>query len=259
MTRIIKNTITLSIIIVYLILANAVISAQEKTIEVGIDEKLGGYIPLDVEFVTSDGDTVLMGDLITKPTLLALVYYECPGICSPLLTELAWVVNKIDLKPGEDFKVISLSFDHHEDAATAAKWKKNYFDGMKGDFPESEWTFLVGDSANIKKLTDAVGFYFIPDDEEFVHAGTVITVSPEGMISRYIFGITFNPFDLKMALIDAEAGNTTPTITKVLQFCFSYDPEGRSYTLNITRIIGSIMLLTVGIFLMVLLIKKKKK
>lgn len=236
---------------------SSLLFSQEGKIAVGIDEKLGSYIPLDTKFVTSDNDTIAMKDLITKPTLLALVYYQCPGICSPLLTELGWVASKIELKPQEDFQVVALSFDHHENSIISKKWKENYLKGINKDFPSDAWIFLTGDSLNIKKFTDAVGFYFKPDKKEFVHAGAVLTISPKGKISRYIYGTQFNPFEMKMALLEAEAGKSNPTSAKILQFCFSYDPKGRGYTLNLTRIIGSIMLLSVGIFLIFLLKKKK--
>lgn len=234
-------------------------TAQQEQIEVGIDEQLGAFLPMDAEFVNSYGDTVNLGQVINKPTLLALVYYECPGICSPLLTELAWVAGKIDLVPNEDFKILTLSFDHRETSELSSKWKKNYLAGMKEPFPKDAWSFLTGDSVTIKKVTDAVGFRFKPVNEDYTHAGALIAISPKGKISRYVFGLTYNQFDLKMALIDAESGKTNPTIAKVLQYCFSYDPEGRRYSLNITRIIGTFTLLGVGLFLSILIFKKKKK
>lgn len=229
-----------------------------KQIEVGIDEKLGDYLPLNLSFNDSEGNEVQLKDVINKPTILALVYYECPNICSPLLTELAWVSGKIDLLPYQDYKILTVSFDHHETSEIAKKWKNNYFASLSENFPDSAWTFLTGDSIAIKKLTDAVGFYFKPVEKEFLHPGAIITVSPKGKISRYVFGLQYNPFDLKMALIDANSGKTNPTVAKVLEFCYSYDPEGRGYTLNITRIFGTIMLLSLGIFLTVLLVKKRK-
>ncbi len=225
----------------------------------GIDEKLGNFLPADAEFVTSTGEKIKLGEAIDKPVILAFVYYECPGICNPLLTELAWVVDKVDLEPNEDFKVISLSFDHEETPEIASNWKNNFLTSIKRDFPPESWLFLTGDSVNIRKVTDAAGFYFKPVGKEFIHAGSLITISPKGKISRYLFGNTFNPFDLKMALIDAQSGKTIPTVAKVLQFCFSYDPEGRGYTLNITRIIGTVMLLAAGIFLLSLLLLSKKR
>lgn len=233
------------------------LSAQKK-IEVGIDEKLGNTLPLELQFQTSEGKTVSLKDIITKPTLIALVYYECPGVCNPMQSELAWTIDKLQLEPGKDFQVISISFDHNETPAIAAKWKKNYLLTIKRKFDPSDWIFLTGDSLSIQKLTSACGFYFKPADKQFVHAATLVAVSPQGKISRYLFGTDFNPFDVKMALLEAESGKTSPTISKVLTYCFSYDPKGRQYTLNVTRIVGVVMLLGIGVFLSLLLFKKKK-
>ena len=248
---------SLQVLLFIMISITSHIYAQKK-IEVGIDEKLGNTLPMDLSFQTSEGKTVALQDIINKPTLIALVYYECPGICNPMQNELAWTIDKLQLEPGKDFQVVSISFDHKETPAIAAKWKKNYLMTIKRKFDSSSWLFLTGDSLSIKKLTDACGFHFKPTDKQFVHAATLVAVSPQGKISRYLFGTDFNPFDVKMALLDAESGKTSPTISKVLQFCFSYDPQGRKYALNITRIVGAVMLLGIGIFLSVLVLKKKK-
>ncbi|MGD8779347.1 MAG: SCO family protein [Ignavibacteria bacterium] len=254
-----RNGVIYLIIISCIFCLNINVGAQNKQIKVGIDEKLGDYLPLEAEFQNSKGDTVQLKDIITKPTILALVYYECPGICSPLLTEIAWVINKVDLTPVKDFQVVTLSIDPRETPETTKRWKKNYYDGMKNDFPDEAWHFLTGNEENIKKVADALGYrYQQSDDGNYTHPGAIVAVSPDGKISRYLLGIQFNPFDIKMAVYDAQQGKTVPTVAKVLQFCFSYDPEGRGYTLNITRIIGSVMLLCVGIFLGVLLLIKKK-
>lgn len=226
--------------------------------EIGIDEKLGEYLPLDLKFTNSMGKVVTLDDVINKPVLLAFVYYECPGICNNTLTELAWVVDRVDLTPGEDFEVLCISIDHEETSDIASNSKKNYFAALQREFPENAWTFLVGDSLTVKKATEAAGYHFKKYGEEYRHPGGLITISPKGKISRYIFGSQFNQFDVKMALIDAQAGKTSPTVAKMLQFCFSYDPEGRGYTLNITRIVGSIMLLGILILFLILVFKKKK-
>ncbi|KAF0151300.1 MAG: SCO1/SenC family protein [Ignavibacteria bacterium] len=245
-------------IVLIIILALASQSLAQKQVEAGVDEKIGSYLPMELQFTTSEGKVLKLKEIITKPTLLALVYFECPGICVPLQTELAWTVDKLQLEPGPDFQVISLSFDHYETPAVAAKWKANYLKTIKRNISSDSWQFLTGDSITIKHFTDAVGFRFVPSENEFVHGGTVITISPDGKISRYLFGKDYNPFDVKMALLEAKAGKSNPTISKVLQFCFSYDPKGRQYTLNITRIIGSIMLLGVGAFFGVLILRKRK-
>jgi protein SCO1/2 len=238
------------------LLLTVITSADDKG-QVGIDEKPGNYIPMDLNFCNSNGDTVMLRNIITKPTLIALVYYQCAGVCSPMQMELAWTVDNIQLSPGKDFKVISISFDHHETPEIATKWKRSYLQTIKRKFDPDNWLFLTGDSITIKKLTDACGFYFKPDEKQFIHASIVIAVSPQGKISRYLYGPDFNPFDVKMALLEAGSGESNPAITKALQYCFSFDPQGRKYTLNITRIIGAVMLGIVGIYLGVLLLKKK--
>ncbi len=231
---------------------------EADKLEIGIDEQLGFYIPLDAKFVTSNGDTVTIGELSDKPFILDVVYYNCPGVCHPLLTELIWAIDRIQLEPNEDFKVITLSFDPTETPELAAKWKKNYLESMKRDIPNDSWYFLTGDSINIKKLIKSIGFNYEPKGGTYVHAGALLAVSPEGKISRYIYGSTFNPFDLKMALIDAQNEEVRPTSAKLLQYCFTYDPEGREYKLNITRISGSIMMVGVLIFVGILIFKKQK-
>ncbi len=235
------------------------INAEENHIEIGIDEKLGAVLNGNLIFTNSDGEKVKLSDVITKPTLLAFVYYECPGICNSTLTELAWVVDRVDLVPGKDFQVLTISIDHTETSTIASQSKIDFVSSLKRKFPNTAWTFLTSDSLTISKVTSQAGFYFQKVGDEYKHSGGLIAVSPERKISRYIFGSQFNQFDVKMAMLDAKAGKTNPTVAKLLQFCFSYDPEARNYTLNITRIVGVIMLLGVGIFFAYLTILKRKR
>ena len=246
------------LLFISLLFSSICIFASTDHITVGIDEKLGDYLPLDAQFVNSLGDTVLLGNLLKKPTLLSIVYYECPGICAPLLAELGWILGKIELEPVEDFQIITISMDHTESPEIAQRWKQNYFDGMKKKENKDAWTFLTGDSINIYKVTNALGFYFKKEGNQFTHPGAIMAISPKGKISRYLLGTQFNPFDVKMALLDAESGKTNPTVAKVLKFCFSYDPDGRRYSLNVTRISGVIVLVILGLFLFVVVLKKKK-
>lgn len=252
--RLSKINIAVMLLLFVFLKANTI-----QTVEVGIDEKLGDTIPLDEEFTNSYGEKVKLADIADRPFLLTLVYYECPGICSPMLGEVAWVADRIDLVPGEDFKIITLSFNPREGIEQSSKARQNYPEAIKRNFPDSAWVFLTGDSLNIKKITDAVGFHYKPAGNDFTHAFAMIAISPKGKIARYIYGSDYNQFDVKMALLDAESGKSNPTIAKVLQLCYSYDPEGRGYTLNITRIVGTIMLLTIGIFATVLVVKGRKK
>lgn len=247
------------ILLALLIFCNSLsLFASTDHIEIGIDEKLGDIIPQDAQFINSEGDTVLLGELLKKPTLLSMVYYQCPGICSPLLAEIGWLLGKVELKPGEDYQIITISIDDTETYEIAKRWKQNYFDGLKNNDDKDAWTFLTGDSSNIYKVSNALGFYFKKEGEQYTHPGALMAISPKGKISRYLLGITFNPFDVKMALLDAESGKTNPTVAKMLKFCFSYDPEGRKYSLNVTRISGTIVLISLGLFLSVLILKKRK-
>lgn len=240
--------------------------ATEKHIEVGIDEQLGKTIPLQENFVDENGNKVLLKDLFTKPTVLSFVYYNCPGICSPLLMELSDVINKSDLVLGVDYNIVSISMDQFETPKDAMIRKQTFLKIIDKNIPPESWRFLTGDSATIKKVSDAAGFYFKRQGKEFLHSGAFIFIDINGKICRYLFpsfsersGFGILPFDFKMSVIETSEGKVTPTIAKVLQFCFKYDPQGKTYVLNITQIFGAIILILVVIFLLFLKFKPKKE
>ncbi|MCX7907974.1 MAG: SCO family protein [Ignavibacteria bacterium] len=231
-----------------------------KEPEVGIVEKLGNKIPLDLVFTNEEGKQVKLANLINKPTILMFVYYHCPGICSPLLTGVSEVVDKSELVPGKDYQLVTISFDHTETFDKAKKWKENHIKGLEKKIDKNSWAFLVGDSISIRKITNAVGFYFKPDGRgDFVHGAAIYSISPDGKIIRYLFGTEFNPFDFKMAVLEAEKGIPLPTVNRLLKFCYSYDPSGRTYVFNFTRVFGTVMLLGLAVFFVILISKKKKK
>lgn len=235
-----------------------VVFAQNKKPEVGIEEQLGKNIPLNLEFYDEDGYLLKLSEVIDKPTILNLVFFECRGICTPLLTELAENVNKVDLEPGKDYQILTVSFDHTEKPQLAAAKKINYVKLLERPIKLGAWRFMTGDSINIKTLTDAVGFYYKKEDDQFIHAGALIFISPEGKITRYLLGIDYLPFNIKMAVIEASEGKVGPTIAKLLKFCYAYDPEGRTYALNIIRIIGIGMIFLIAAFAIFLTVKPKK-
>jgi protein SCO1/2 len=240
--------------------------SSQKHVEVGIDEQLGKKIPLEETFNDENGNKVTLKDLITKPTVLSFVYYNCPGICTPLLLELANTVNKSDLILGVDYDIIVISMDDHETPKDAIVKKRTIFQALDKEVPSESWKFLTGDSATIKRVADVAGFYFKREGKNFLHTGAFIFIGSDGKICRYLFpgytersGFGILPFDFKMAVIETSEGRLSPTIGKVLQFCFSYDPHGNTYALNITRIFGAIILLFVVIFLLYLKFKPKKE
>lgn len=232
----------------------------DPDLEIGIIEKLDNYIPMDAMLVDEHGDTVIIGDLIDKPTILNFVYFRCPGICSPLMDGLANVMDGTDLQLGKDYQALTISFDAREGTELAIQKKKNYLNLMeKKEEAREGWRFFTTDSANIQALTEATGFRFKPTGNDFIHAATLIIVDPQGKITRYMNGIYFLPFELKMSVIDAAQGKSAPTINRVLQYCYSYDPEGQQYVFNITKVAGTLILFVgVILFLVLLLVRKRK-
>lgn len=237
-------------------------SMQAQYIEnsdmIGIYEKLDTVLPADAQFYTEQGELVSLVSLIDKPSVLVLVYYTCPGICSPLLDGMADVITKMDLELGKDYQVLTVSFNPEETPELARDKKVNYVKQVKKEINEEAWMWLTGDSANIYKLTNSVGYHFIKQGEDFVHAAAIIAISPEAKVTRYLYGTYFLPFDLKMAIVEASQGRSGPTINKVLQYCFSYDPEGKSYVFNITKVTATLILFFVAVFFIYLLFSKRK-
>jgi protein SCO1/2 len=242
------------------------LSFSNDQIEIGIDEQLGKNIPLDVTFNDENGKPVTLKELVKGPTVLALVYYYCPGICNPLMFELANVMNKSNLEPGYEYSVISISIDEFENPEKASSKKREMLSGIDKDISPDCWRFLTGTLENIKKVTNSTGFYFKREGAELRHAGTLIFIDKDGKICRYLFpGYTENhgygilPFDFKMAILETGEGRVTPTVARFLRFCFSYDPEGQKYALNFTRIFGAAILLFAGIFFLIIKLKPKKE
>ncbi len=243
---------------VLLLLLSPVMLGQGQP-EVGIVEKLGQTVPLDVQFYDETGQPVVLGNLMDKPTIFTFVYLRCPGICTPMLNELARIVGKLDMELGKDYQIISLSFDPDEKPDLAADKKENYLGSIGKPVNPAGWRFLTGDSANIRKLTDAAGFYYRRDKDAWLHATALIVLSPSGKITRYMNGITFLPLDVKMALLEASNGRIGPTIANVLRFCYSYDPESHTYALNVARISMVVILILVAIFVIVFLVIPRMK
>jgi len=226
---------------------------------IGIDEKLGQVIPLDLTFHDETGKPTALRELIRTPTILAPVYYHCPNVCSFLLQNLADVLNRLPAEPDKEYGVISVSFDEREKPDFALERKRIYLKMIHKPFPENAWRFLTGDKENIRKLTDTIGFHFKRVGEDFEHPVSLIILGPDGKISRYMYGTDILPFDLKMALLEASQGKIGPAISKVLRFCFSYDPKANKLVFNTLKVTGIVTLLLALSFIVFLLFKGRKQ
>jgi protein SCO1/2 len=230
----------------------------EPKLDVGVDERLGQTVPLDIQLIDEQGDRVSLRDLIDKPTLLTLNYFRCVGLCTPLLNGVADMLRKTDQVPGKDFQVITVSFDPRDNAELAGEKKQNYIKQLGPNFPPNAWRFLTGSPDSTRRLADAVGFKFAKHGEDYVHAGAIMVLSPTGMVTRYLYGVTFLPFDVKMAVTEAAQGRTGPTIARLLRFCYSYDPSGHKYSLNTTRIAAAFTMVLAAGFGIAVAAKRKK-
>jgi protein SCO1/2 len=234
-------------------------SGQEAKSPIGIVEKLGQNVPMDVELYDESGNLVQLASIINKPTIVTFVYYKCPGICSPLLTEVAKIIDKMDLELGKDYQILTLSFDHSERPELAQEKKDNYLTEIKKTVNPNGWRFFTGDSVNIHRFTDAAGFYFAKNGKDWIHAATLIAVSPDGKVTRYLYGIHQLPLDVKLAVMEASQGKASPTISKVLNFCYAYDPEGKHYTFNVVRVSGVVIVGLLALFMFFFVVRPKKK
>lgn len=232
-------------------------SEQKGTVEV--EEHLGAKIPLDLSFRDETGRTVRLSDLVTGPTIIVPVYYSCTNVCNYLQVNVANALKSIKDRPGQDFRVISISFDERETPELAAKSKRMYLTAINTPFPADGWRFLTGDHDTIHRFTDAIGFHFERRGKDFIHPVVSLVVSHDGTIIRYLHGVTILPKDLALALVEAKKGVAGASIRKVVEYCFTYDPIGKTYVFNLLRVSATVVLLCTGGFLAYLLLSGRKQ
>jgi protein SCO1 len=234
-------------------------SAQdENPYEVGMVEHLDTVIPANLIFNNEQGQPVQLRSVIKKPTILSLVYYDCMGVCPTLLSGVSDVIEKMGLELGKDYQVVTVSFNYDDTPAKSVEKKPNFL--RKHSRPHAaDWHYLTGDSTNIYSLTNAVGFNFQRAGNDFMHPACIIVLSPGGKVTRYLYGTSFLPFDVKMAIVEAQKGQSRPTINRVLEYCFSYDPEGRKYTLQVTKISATIIIFFAALLFILLMVRSSRK
>lgn len=235
--------------------------------QIGIDDSfLGQKVDLNLTFRDEVGQPITLAQASEgRPIILALVYYNCTSICNPFLNALVDVINQSPkgFLPGDKYNVIALSFDPNEDHEIASLKKQSYYNLFEGkqDIPESGFRFLTGGSASIRKLTESVGFLYEPDSTGgFMHASSIIVLSPSGIISRYIRGLYFLPVELMVSVTDAMEGRWAPTIRRIVKFCFTEEPEGRGYYFDFLKVTGVLILASILITTLLLsrAVRKRK-
>ncbi len=221
--------------------------------EIGIRERLGEFVPADISLHDETGKEVLLGSLIDKPTILSLTYYHCSNLCDNISAAVATLIGRLPSEAGGDYSVITVSFDGRDTPSDALQKRNDLVRKTGMTIPEKGWRFLTGSSVNITRLTDAVGFRSMRDGDEFRHPAALIMLSPQGKIIRYLYGTTYLPFDVRMALAEASAGRPGPSIPKALLFCYRYDPAGRRYVFDAIKVTGLMTLLFAGGYILYLI------
>ncbi len=219
-----------------------------------IDEKLGSYIDKGLSFMDEQNQTVRLGEYFNqKPVLFTIIYYRCPNLCQLHLNGLFKSMNSLSISPN-DFEFVALSMDHSEKFNLALAKKKSYLRMYKNQQGHN-WHLLTGNEKNIKKISDQVGFKFKWSEKEkqFAHLPVAYILTPDGQISRYIYGVEVKPKTLNLSLVEASQGRVGGVFERILLFCFQFDPRKNRYTLYAYNLMKASGVLTV-LFLLALLI-----
>jgi len=216
----------------------------------GVTERTGERVPLDALFTDETGKSVALGVMLGKPAILSFAYFSCKDQCNTVLSNLASALGRTSTAPGEDFLVLTVSFDDEDTLQAAANKKKNYMSAAGRPMGEGAWKFLTGEKTSIEALTGAVGFGFRKTAKGYDHPAALAVLSADGRIIRYVYGSSYLPADLEMALMEAREGRITASIKKAARFCFSSEPGGRAYLVSVLRVAGlSTLVVVAGLFI----------
>jgi protein SCO1/2 len=234
--------------------------------KVGIDQKLNGQLPLDAVFKDEQGNEVRLGQFFNKgkPVVISLVYYQCPMLCNQVLNGMLGSFRQTSFNIGEEFEVVTVSFDTKETPQLAAEKKQTYIKGYNRANGAAGWHFLTSDEANIKLLADAVGFRYTWDEQtkQFAHASGIMLATPEGKLARYFYGIDYPSKDLRLGLVEASANKIGSPVDALMLYCYHYDPSTGKYgvaIMNVIRLAGIITVIAiVGLLLLLRKISRRR-
>lgn len=226
--------------------------------QVGIEQRLNGQVPLDLKFRDETGKTVQLKDYFGKrPVILNLVYYQCPMLCGEVLSGLTSSLQLVPFDVGKQFEVVTLSFDPRETPQMARDKKNTFLPRYHREGAGQGWHFLTGEAKEIEALTKAVGFdyQYDPKIQQYAHATAIMVLTPQGKISRYLYGVEFPPKDVRLALVEASENKIGSPIDQVLLYCYHYDPATGKYgavVMNVMRLAGGVTVLILGAFMLVM-------
>ena len=232
---------------------------------VSIQQRLNTQLPVDALFRDETGHSVPLGSFFGKrPVVLALVYYECPMLCTQILNGVGRAQRLLKLEAGKDYDVVAISFDARETPAQAAAKKAVYLKSYGKPENANGWHFLTGDLDSIKRVTEAVGFKYVWDvhTAQFAHASAVYVLTPEARLSRYFFGVEYSPTELRLALVEASSGKIGTLTDQLLLYCYHFDPQAAKYTfvaMGLLRAAGAATVLMLGGFVFIMLRRESRQ
>jgi protein SCO1/2 len=247
------------------------VSAQAQTANlnpftnVGLDQRLNEQVPLDLSLRDETGKLVQLRDYFgERPVILALVYYDCPMLCTLVLNGLLRSLRTLSFTVGNEFNVVTVSFNPRETPTLAAAKKETYLQGYARPGAEAGWHFLTGEEDAIQQLTRAVGFRYVydPTANQYAHASGIIVLTPQGKIARYFYGIEYAPRDLRFGLVEASANTIGSPVDQVLLLCYHYDPATGKYGVlitNVIRLAGIATVLGLGSFMVVMFRRDRRQ
>ena len=212
--------------------------SQTVLAQIGFDQRLEAQAPPDLRFVDESGQRVRLGDFFTeRPVILVMGYFECPSLCSLVRVGLLDALQEISFHAGDQFDVVLVSIDPAETPAVARRVKAETVDAYNRPGSERGWHFLTGDHETIDALAEAVGFRYAYDaqQQQYAHASGLVLLTPAGTVARYLFGIEFDPRDLRLGLMETTDNRIGSVVDQVLLFCYSYNPLTGKYTVSILR------------------------
>jgi protein SCO1/2 len=232
--------------------------------EVDIEEHFGQTIPTGLEFTDQSGRQMRLSELFQdgKPVLLVLAYYRCPALCGLILRGVVHGLSDLGWTPGAQYRALTVSIDPKDTAATALVKQQAILGALKLPRMEAAWPFLVGTEPDIQALTASVGYRYTydPASDQYAHPSALVILTPQGKISRYLYGVEFPASDLRLALLEASEGRVGTVLDRVIMTCYRYDPATRRYgpyVFGFLRI-GSVLILAVMALAMALFLRRQR-